>query len=316
MKNEPALLTGSANPALAAALAENLGLRLTPCQTDRFPDGEIAVQLLAPLRDRTVFLVQPTSPPVNDHLIELLALADACRRAAAIRIKAIIPYFGYARADKRKGRREPISARMVADFLGTVGVDHILTLDLHTPQMEGFFHVPVDSLTAVPTICSRIRDRVTGGFAVVSPDAGRVSMATAYAHRLGAPLIVLYKQRVSGRETAVTHIVGDVKNRTCLIIDDMIATGGTIAESARALREAGAASDLFIAATHGLFVEQARDKLLQAGVRDIFVTDSVPQAGSNGLPLQIVSVAPLLAAAVRQLTSDGSISDLDRVERC
>jgi ribose-phosphate pyrophosphokinase len=315
MKTELAITTGSANPALAAGLAESLDSRLIPCRTERFPDGEIGVQLLAPVRDRTVVIVQSTSPPVNDHLVELLALVDACRRAAALQIKVIVPYFGYARADKRKGRREPITARMVADLLETVGVDHVLTLDPHTPQMEGFFHVPVDSLTAVPALCSALREGLPDQVAVVSPDAGRVAMATAYADRLKAPLIVLYKRRESGRETAVTHIVGDVKGRTCLIIDDMIATGGTIAESARALREAGASPELFIAATHGLFVEGARDKLLHSGARHIFVTDSVAQASSDGFPVQVVSVAPLLAAAVRQLTADGSISEAYQAER-
>src|SRR5438132_3259630 len=146
------ILAGTANSALASAIAERLGSPLTPCRIDRFPDGEIAVQLLAPVRRKEVFLVQPTSPPVNDHLIELLAVADACRRASAAHITAVVPYYGYGRADKRHGRREPITARMVTDLLETVGIDHVVTMDLHTPQIEGFFHVPVDSLTAVPTL--------------------------------------------------------------------------------------------------------------------------------------------------------------------
>ena len=198
MRYDAAILTGTANPALATAIADRLGIGLSPCQIERFPDGEIGVQLLAPVRHKTVFLVQPTSPPVNDHLVELLALIDACRRSAAAHITAVVPYFGYARADKRQGRREPITARMATDLLEeTVGADHLVTLDLHTPQIEGFFHVPVDSLTAVPAVCSALRNGLPRGIVVVSPDAGRVRMATEYVQRLSAPLIVLHKRRES-----------------------------------------------------------------------------------------------------------------------
>jgi ribose-phosphate pyrophosphokinase len=195
----------------------------------------------------------------------------------------------------------------------TVGIDQVVTLDLHTPQMEGFFHVPVDSLTAVPTLCSALRNSLPDGVAVVSPDAGRVPMATEYAHRL-APLIVLHKRRASGRETAVSHVVGDVRDRPCLIVDDMIATGGTIAESVRVLRKAGAATEISIACTHGLFIDDALDKIAEAGVRIAFITDTVPQASPQKLPLQVVSIAPLLAAAIQRLVADGSISDLSSAE--
>jgi ribose-phosphate pyrophosphokinase len=255
------LLAGTANPTLAAAVADILGVRLGGCRIARFPDGEISPQLLEPVRHKTVFLLQSTSPPVNDHLIELLALADACRRAAATRITAIIPYFGYARADKRHGRREPITARMVADLLHAVGVSHVVTVDLHTPQIEGFFLTPVDSLTAVPTLCGALQSRLPTGTVVVSPDAGRVRMATEYAHRLGTSVIVLHKRRESGTETAVTHLVGEVRDRSCLIIDDMIATGGTLLESIHAVRAAGARPEVFVAATHGLFLCGALENL-------------------------------------------------------
>jgi ribose-phosphate pyrophosphokinase len=314
MRTAYAILAGTANPTLAGAIAESLGIQLNPCHIERFPDGEVGVQIQAPVRDKVVFLLQPTSPPVNDHLIELLALADACRRAAAAHIKALVPYFGYARADKRRGRREPITARMVADVMESVGIDQVVTLDLHTPQMEGFFHVPVDSLTAVPTLCGTLRNSLPAGLAVVSPDAGRVPMATEYAHRLGAPLIVLHKRRTSGRETAVTHVVGDVRDRPCLIVDDMIATGGTIVESVRVLRKAGAAAEILVASTHGLFIENAREKIAEAGVRKVFITDTVPQADSTKFPLQVVSIASLLAAAIQRLVADGSISDLHSAE--
>jgi ribose-phosphate pyrophosphokinase len=239
--DEFTIFTGRANPALARTIACELGVQIGTCVVDRFPDGNVAVELLESVRRKDVFLVQSTSPPASDHLVELLALADACRRAGAARITAIVPFFGYGRADKRNGRREPIMARLVADVLETVGIDHALMVDLHTPQIEGFFHAPVDSLTAVPTICEALHGRVPADLVVVSPDVGRVAMASRYARCLGASVVVLHKQRMSGTETRVVRVVGKVSDRTCLIVDDMITTGGTIAESITALLAAGAA---------------------------------------------------------------------------
>ena len=184
--------------------------------------------------------MQPTSPPVNEHLVELLALVDACRRASAAQITAIVPYFGYARSDKRHGRREPITASMVALLLQAVGVEHVVTIDLHAPQIEGFFHIPVDSLTAVPMLADALLGRLPDGIVIAAPDANAVRLASRYAHRLKTSVIVLHKQRESGTETKVTHPVGDVRDRPCLIVDDMISTGGTIAEAIEALLESGA----------------------------------------------------------------------------
>ncbi len=263
-----------------------------------------------PVRGREVFLVQPTSPPVDEHLIELLALADACRRAAAARITAVVPYFGYARSDKRHGHREPIVASLAARLIQVVGVAHVVAVDLHTPQIEGFFRVPFDTLTAVPTLCEALRPRLPAGAIVVAPDAGRVKMATCYAERLGAPMAVLNKRRASGTETAVTHLVGDVCDRTCLIVDDIIATGGTIAEGAAALREAGAGPEITVAATHGLFVGTARESLQRAGISRVFVTDTVPPEGGEWPLLEVVPIASLLADAIRRFVADGSLSDL------
>jgi ribose-phosphate pyrophosphokinase len=295
---------------LAAAIAHELGVQVGACAIDRFPDGEVAVQLLESVRRKEVFLVQPTSPPVNDHLIELLALADACRRAAAARIMAIVPYFGYARADKRHGRREPITGRVVADLLEAVGIAHVVTVDLHTPQIEGSFSAPVDTLTAVPTLCRALRDRLPPDLVVVSPDVGRMRMATHYAKCLGAPVIVLHKRRESGTETEVTHVVGDVSSRACLIVDDMISTGGTVAKSIRALLRAGARPEIIVAATHGLLLLGARDKLEHPTVREIFVTDTVCVAEKDWPQLHVISIAPLIAGAVERFLADGSIGDL------
>jgi ribose-phosphate pyrophosphokinase len=304
------IFSGTANPDLAAAIARELGVRLGRCNVERFPDSELSVQLLEPVRRKEVFIIQPTSLPVNDHLIELLAFADACRRAAAAHITAIVPYFGYARADKRHGRREPITASMVAHLLRAVGIDHVVTIDPHTPQLEGFFHAAMDSLTAVPTLCAALRQELPQDVIVVSPDAGRVRMATQYAQHLGAPLAVLHKRRKSSTETSVTHLVGDVRERPCLIVDDMISTGGTIAKSVEALLDAGALSAITVAATHGLLLDGAHDKLTHSAIRAVFVTDTVALLDKNWPHLRVISVAPLIAAALRHFLVDGSLGDL------
>ena len=309
MTDDFTIFTGTANPELAGRIADDLGVRLGTCAVERFPDGEISVRLEEPVRGREVFIVQPTSPPVNEHLVELLAFADACRRASAARITAIVPYFGYARSDKRHGRREPITASMVADLLQAVGIDHVVTIDVHAPQIEGFFRVPVDSLTAVAVLSNALRDQLPGGTVVVSPDAGRMRMATEYAHRLEASVVVLHKRRESGMETTVTHVVGDVRDRACLIVDDMISTGGTIAESIEALLAAGARPEITVAATHGLLLRDARHKLAHEAVREVIVTDTVA-AGRSWHQLRVISVAPLIAGAIRQFLADGSLSDL------
>jgi ribose-phosphate pyrophosphokinase len=269
------------------------------------------VQLDETVRGREVFVVQPTSPPVNDHLVELLAFADACRRAAAARFTAVVPYFGYARSDRRSGRRRPITASLVASLMERAGVDHVITVDLHTSQVEGFFHIPVDSLTAVPLMCDALRDLPLGReLVVVSPDAGRVSMASEYAACLGAPTAVLQKKRESGTKTRATRLAGEVRGRVCLIVDDMIATGGTLLEGLRVLREAGARAECYVAATHGLLLDGATERLADEGVREILITDTVAQPESRHRAVRVVSVAPLVAGAIRRLLADESLGDL------
>lgn len=310
MGDEFTIFAGTSNPDLAAAVATELGVGLGERTVERFPDGEVAVRLDESVRGREVFVVQPTSPPVNDHLVELLAFADACRRASAGRVTAVVPYFGYARSDKRDGRRESIAASMVADLMEAVGIGHVVTVDLHTPQTEGFFRFPVDNLTAVGVLADALRDSLPEEAVVVSPDAGRVKMATEFAGRLGAPVVVLHKRRESGTRTRVTHLAGDVRGRPCLIVDDMISTGGTIVESARALRAAGARDEFLAAATHGLLLEGAPEKLAREGVGEILVTDTVPASAQGGPALRVATVAPLVAAALRRLLSNESLGDL------
>jgi ribose-phosphate pyrophosphokinase len=309
MADECIIFTGTANERLAASVAREAGVRLGACSVERFPDGEISVRLDEPVRGHEVFIVQPTSPPVDKHLVEMLAFADACRRASAAHVTAIIPYFGYARSDKRHGRREPIMAAMVADLIQAVGVNHIVTVDLHAPQIEGFFRIPVDSLTATEALCRHLIGRLPPGSAVVSPDAGRVVMASAFAHLLGAPLVILHKRRESGTETEITRLVGDVRDRACLIVDDMISTGGTVTKSVEALLAAGAKEEIIVAATHGLFVGGARENMSHAGVREVFVTDTVAPPDDSWPELRVVSIAPLLAAAIRRFITDRAPGD-------
>jgi ribose-phosphate pyrophosphokinase len=258
VSHEFAIFSGTANPPLSAAVAAELGVPLGACEVDRFPDGEIAVRLLESVRRREVFIIQSTAPPTNSNLVELLAIADACRRAAAARITAIVPYFGYGRADKRIDLREPIMGRVVADLLETVGIAHVVVVDLHTPQIEGFFHIPVDSLTAVPTMCLTLRDDLPKDVIVVSPDIGRVRVAGLFARCLDSPMVMLRKSRESAAKTVVAQVIGIVAGRACLIVDDMITSGGTMASGIGALLSAEARSEIFVAATHGLLLPGAR----------------------------------------------------------
>ena len=310
MPREFVIFAGTANPDLAAAIAADLEMFPGGCAIERFPDGETSVRLLESVRRKEVFLVQPLSPPVNDHLVELLALADACRRASAARITAVVPYLGYARSDKRHGRREPISGRMVADVLEAVGIDHVVTMDLHAPQIEGFFHIPVDSLTAVPALCNILHEKLPPGVVVVAPDAGALRMATDYAHRLKGTVAVLHKRRESGTGTQVTHLVGDVAGKSCLIVDDMISTGGTLASGIEALLKAGARPDLTIAATHGLLLPGASQKLAHEAVKKVLITDTVAGAPKDWPLLEVISIAPVMAGALKRLLEHRSLGDL------
>jgi ribose-phosphate pyrophosphokinase len=294
------LFSGSANRPLAEAVARELGTPLSPCTTERYPDGELTVRLEESVRGREVFVLQPTSPPVNDHLVELLAFADACRHAAAERVVALVPYFGYARSDRRAGRREPIMASLVADLLQSAGIRHLVTVDAHTEQLEAFFRIPVDNLSAVPVLCDTLRDRVPEDAVVVAPDLGAVQRATAVAARLSRPMALLHKQRLSGSEVEIRRIVGEVRGRSCLIVDDMISTGSTIVKSIEALRSAGAHGEVLVAATHRVFSADALSRLHGAGVGEVWVTDTIATAPNPGV--HVVSVAPLLAEAVRRLT--------------
>jgi ribose-phosphate pyrophosphokinase len=280
------------------------------CTVERFPDGEVNVRLQEPVRGREVILVQSTCPPVNDSLMELLCLADACRRSAALSVTAVVPYFGYARSDKRRGGRAPIAASMVAAMMEAVGIGHVVTVDLHAAQIEGFFHIPVDDLSAVPALAQALAARLPSGTVVVSPDEGRFKAATEYGRLLGAPVAILYKCRQNGASTRAGQVAGQVQDRPCLLIDDMISTGGTLAGAIEALLQAGARPEIYVAATHGLFVGGARAKLSHPAIQALYVTDSVPVAPGDWPVLRVVSLAPLLAVAIRHLWTGQLLAEL------
>lgn len=310
MHDDFILFSGTANPHLAARMAQLLERPLGACTVERFPDGEVNVHLDEPVRGRDVYLLQSVCPPVDEHLMELLCLADACRRASVANLTAVVPYFGYARSDKRNGRRAPVTASMVALMMQAVGIRHVLTVDLHAQQVEGFFHIPVDCVTAVPVLCHALRNQLAHDTVVVSPDEGRVKMASEYARLLGLPVAVLHKHRESGTQSKVTHVVGDVRDRPCLIIDDIISTGGTIAEAVAVLLKAGARPEISVAATHGLFVGDARARLNHPAIRTILVTDTIPFIQQDWPEVRVLPLAALLAAAIGRFRAGESIGDL------
>lgn len=303
------VVPGRANPALAQAIAADLDTSVADITIERFPDGEVAVELHESVRDRIVFIVQPTSPPVNENLLELVAIADATRRAAARRIVAVVPYFGYARADRRKSRRVPVMARAVADLLEASGVQHLVSVDLHSAQVEAFFRIPVENLTALPTLGAALRDSLSRETVIVSPDLGAVERATTFAEMLGCQVAVLAKRRLSGSEVEIRQLIGDVEDRAAFIIDDMISTGATIVKGMEALRAAGAHPTIRVAATHGVFSEGALDALHEAGIEEVVVTDTIPGEAKQR-NVRRISIAPLLAAALKRIAVGESLRDL------
>lgn len=304
------LLAGTSGARLAARVSQHLEQGVGRCFVEHFPDAEINVRIDEPVRGRDVFLIQPTSPPVSENLFELLAFVDACRRSAARSITAVVPYFGYARSDKRHGKREPVLGSMIAELLEAVGVTHLLTLDLHAPQIEGFFHIPVDTLTALPLLAAAVKAVAPRGAVVVSPDEGRFKAATQVARWLRTRVVVLHKQRESGASAHVVKVVGDVKDEACIIIDDIISTGATIAAGVEALVAAGARPEIFVAATHGVFANGVQQRLQHPTIKKVFVTDSVPFAGADWPQLVHLSVGRLISSAIHRLCDNQTMAEL------
>ena len=308
------LASGRAHPELAQEVADELGTELLPMSAYDFANGEIYVRSGESVRGKDIFVIQAHPAPLNNWLMEQLLMIDSFKRASAKRITAVAPFYPYARQDKKGRGREPISARLVADLLRTAGADRIMSVDLHTAQIQGFFDGPVDHLFAVPLLADYIRSRVsTDEITVVSPDTGRVRVAEQWAERLGgAPLAFVHKSRdlTVPNQAVSKQVVGQVEGRTCVLIDDMIDTGGTIAGAVRVLKEAGA-KDVIIAATHAVFSDPAAQRLAECGAREVVVTNTLPiPAGKRFDSLTVLSIAPLIARAIREVFEDGSVTSL------
>jgi ribose-phosphate pyrophosphokinase len=306
------LLAGNSNRPLAEAIARHLGLALTDASVRRFADDEIFVEINENVRGEDVFVLQSTSYPANDNLMELLICIDALHRSSAKRITAVLPYFGYARQDRKPAPRTPISAKLVANLLETAGADRVLSVDLHAGQIQGFFDIPTDNLYAAPTMSQDIRSRFGGrNITVVSPDVGGVVRARALAKRLeNAPLAIVDKRRERAGESEVMNIIGDVRDRFCILIDDIVDSAGTLCNAAGALREAGA-EDVVAYCTHGVLSGAAPERVSKSALTELVVTDSICGEGNKATDkIRILSISKLLADAIQRISAETSVSSL------
>jgi ribose-phosphate pyrophosphokinase len=312
MEHPITVFAGPASSQLGAAVCNTLQMSPGLYECRRFPDGETQIEVNQSVRGRDVYLLQSTSPPVDQHMIELLLLADACRRAGAVRLTAVIPYFGYARQDRRSGRRA-LGGRVAAGVLGTGGFDRLMLIDAHTPAIEGFFDMPLDHLTAVPILATAVAPVISETTIVVAPDLGAVKLARTYANHLLVPMAFVHKTRLDGEAVEARAVIGEVRGRRPLIVDDMLSTGATIEAAVGALRAAGAMEPMSVAVTHALLVGRAREILQRLSLAKILVTDSVPLEAPPPPHLDICSVAPLLATAIQRNHHDESLADLRTV---
>jgi ribose-phosphate pyrophosphokinase len=306
------LIGGSANPGLAQLISDRLQVPVTDARLRRFPDGEINVKIEDSMRGHDVFVIQPTCPPVNEHLMELFIILDALRRASAGRVTAVVPYYGYARKERKTQPREPITAKLIANFITLAGADRLLLLDLHAEAIEGFFDVPTDHLSPHRIISEYLLTRGLKNLTVVAPDAGGGRRAELVANHLKAPIAFGYKRRSGDDEVELIAVSGEVKGRDCVVVEDIITTGGTISKLAQSLHAQGA-SKVLVAATHPVLTGNAIERLKKADVDEVIVTDSVPiPADKLGPPLTVLSVAPLLAEAIIRVHENRSVSELFR----
>lgn len=307
------LFSGRAHPELGEAVAEALGTELTPMAARDFANGEIFVRFEESVRGADCFVMQSHTQPLNKWIMEQLIMIDALKRGSAKRITAILPFYPYARQDKKHRGREPISARLVADLLTAAGADRIVSVDLHTDQIQGFFDGPVDHMHAMPILTDYIMDNYgLDNLVVVSPDAGRVKSAEKWANTLGgAPMAFVHKTRDvdAANQVVSNRVVGDVDGKNCVLMDDMIDTGGTIAGAVKVLKEAGA-KDVVIACTHGVFSDPARERLSECGAEEIITTDTLPQSTEGWKNLKVLSIAPLLARTIKEIFENGSVTTL------
>ncbi|MDE1920121.1 MAG: ribose-phosphate pyrophosphokinase [Candidatus Omnitrophica bacterium] len=305
------VLGGNANPSLASEICQRLGIHQTEVFVGRFSEGEIRVHIKENIRGQDVFIVQPTCPPVNDNLMELLILIDAARRASADRITAVVPYYGYARQDRKDQPRVPITAKLVANLIVAAGVNRVLTMDLHASQLQGFFDIPVDHLYAINVLSEYFKDRKISDLVIVPPDVGGIKMARAYAKRLNASLAIVDKRRMSPEKTEVMNILGEVKDKNVVIVDDIIATASSLIDAVAALKSYGA-KGVYAAASHGVFSGPAKDRIVNCKeLLEVVVTNSVPlKDGTQHPKIKQLSIAPLLAEAIARTHNAESISSL------
>ncbi len=302
------VFSGNSNKKLAVNICKNLSVKPGRALVSRFSDGEVRVKIHENVRGKDVFVVQSTCPPVNDNLVELLVMLDALRRASAFRITAVIPYFGYARQDRKDQPRVPITAKLVANILAGAGANRVLTLDLHAGQLQGFFDIPLDHLYAINVFADYFKQIKINSLTVVSPDVGAVKMARAYAKMFRAQLAVVDKRRNTPDSTEVMHILGEVKGRNVIMVDDMIATGSSLAEAAHALKKAGA-KKIFAAITHGVLTGNALEKVENSDIDSLVITDSIPfNKDRKRKKIKVVSVGELFAEAIRRIHFEKSIS--------
>jgi ribose-phosphate pyrophosphokinase len=302
------VISGSANPSLADSVAHILGV--TPCRKalQRFADGELHVEIEDSVRGHDVYIVQPTSPPPDKHLMEMLFLADACRRAGAARLTAVVPYFGYARQDRRASGREAVGAGVVATLIEASGFARVVAVDLHAPEIEGFFRIPLEHLSASKVLVEALQPAADS--VIVAPDLGAVKLAERYQTYLHLPVVVIHKTRVSGSEVTLRSIIGEVKGRAPIVVDDMITTGGTIEAAVKGLLEAGCTPDVSVVATHALFVGPAVARLQALPIRELIATDSVDTSAELPAHFQVVNVAPLIADAIGRVHCDQSLAPI------
>ncbi|MBN1636798.1 MAG: ribose-phosphate pyrophosphokinase [Deltaproteobacteria bacterium] len=311
MDSSICVFTGNSNRGLSESICDILGISLGNGDVGRFSDGETSVDIYESIRGKDIYIVQSTCPPTNENLMELLIMMDAMRRASAKRITAVMPYFGYARQDRKASPRTPITAKLVANLLTVSGADRILTMDLHAGQIQGFFDIPVDNLYAKPVMLEYLKKRFIDKIVIVSPDAGGVERARAYAKPLEADLAIIDKRRKVANQSDVMHIIGDVQGKECLIVDDMVDTAGTLTKGAEALIKAGAKM-VSACCTHAVLSGPAIDRINASSLQEVIVTDTIPlRENAKGCKkIRVLSVAPLLGEAIKQIFADGSVSAL------
>lgn len=312
MRNKIRIFSGNSNPALAQKICDSLGVPLGTAGVKTFSDGEILIEIGENVRGRDVYVIQSTCAPTNNNLMELLVMTDALKRASAATITAVIPYYGYARQDRKAAPRTPITAKLVADLITTAGVDRVVTVDLHAGQIQGFFNIPVDNLYAVPVILDYLKKRFASDeIVMVSPDAGGTERARAFAKRLDCTLAVIDKRRTGPNVAEVMHLIGDVRDKVAIILDDMIDTAGTLTQAARALKENGA-REIHACATHGVLSGPAIERINNSDIEEVVLTDTIPlgDKGHVTSKVRVLSVAELLAEAIRRIHEDESVSSL------